>query len=701
MKRWLKIAGICLGALVILACTFLATWPFWLENYAKDKMLAVLGAKFENIEYGDFELTKDQVIVKDLFVSNPNAHFSLPSITVSFTPDFWEQTVTIHSVELEGGQAKGELEAFKKLRGSDEEPKKSSSRVDISSTSISVKEFDLDLEAKGFRALGTITTSSDTIKGPFELGLADGSIARDEEVLASAELITTVIDRDELFPLELELTGLKAELEDVAIKDVEGSVVIKDSSANGLKFDLLGKTDAGQRWLFDGEIDRSSRTARGHLAANHIKPSQLPFELPLDPTHGSITVDLDITKEGDEVAARGTSSVLDLHVFHKKLARDTVIVGGEFELDTKANLETRELELKRFTFQPRIGDRLSTAKVEAKGRVLWAKNPKAREFELELHMEAQPCQEVLEAIPPGFAPALEEFELGGETTLDFKTVVKMADPDATVLEGGLELKKCKLIKVPEAVASLEGSFMHLVRMKNGTVIERPLIKGHILYASWDRIPASVPAAVLSTEDGGFWSHSGFRSKEFYASLRRNVELGKFRRGASTLTMQMVKNVLLTHEKTISRKMQEIFLTWVIEKKLSKQRILEIYLNVVEFGPGIYGISDAADHYFGKQVDELTSLEAAFLATLLPRPVERHEMWCRGELTDKHDKYIHRVHRRMLAKNRITQEEFDRGEAEGITFSRFGWTSEASCIADGKRVSSGSHIQAALSGLLSG
>ena len=99
-------------------------------------------------------------------------------------------------------------------------------------------------------------------------------------------------------------------------------------------------------------------------------------------------------------------------------------------------------------------------------------------------------------------------------------------------------------------------------------------------------------------------------------------------------MQMVKNVLLTQEKTVSRKLQELFLTWVVEKQLGKQRIMEIYLNVVEFGPGIYGIGDAADHYFGKAPDELTSLEAAFMASLLPRPVKRHEMWCQHLLLPK-------------------------------------------------------------------
>jgi len=165
-------------------------------------------------------------------------------------------------------------------------------------------------------------------------------------------------------------------------------------------------------------------------------------------------------------------------------------------------------------------------------------------------------------------------------------------------------------------------------------------------------------------------------------------------------MQMVKNTLLTHEKTVSRKLQELFLTWAVEKVLSKQRILEIYLNIVEYGPGIYGISHAADHYFGKPASELSSLEAVFLATLLPRPVERHAMWCRNRLTPKHDSYIRKVHARMLRKSgHVTQEEFDQSEIDGIVFSRTGFSSEKECLADGARMKSGTHTQGALSGLL--
>jgi hypothetical protein len=354
--------------------------------------------------------------------------------------------------------------------------------------------------------------------------------------------------------------------------------------------------------------------------------------------------------------------------------------------------------LERTIISPLEGDAWS---IELSGRYLHAENPKARELELELEVPTTECQHLLTGAPRGLLPALEGFELSGATHAHLELIVKMSDPDATVLKGDVGLDSCKIKKVPQTVASLKGPFSHTVRMQDGRTMSRLLGRGALYYTPYDRMPKHLPAAVLSTEDGGFWGHDGFIGNQFEASLKRNIQLGTFRRGASTITMQMVKNVLLTQEKTVSRKVQELFLTWVVERQLSKQRIMEIYLNVVEFGPGIYGVGDAADHYFGKTPLELTSLESAFLATLLPRPVERHEMWCRGELTEKHAKYIHRVHRRMLNAHRITQVEFDAAEAAEFVFSRRGWPGEAACLADGRRVTGGTYTQGALSGLLFG
>jgi len=701
MKRWQRLAAATLAVLALLAGAFAYTWPYWLEDYAERKAMAVLTSKFEEVEHGGFELSNDQVIITELYLTNPDADIHVKELVVDYTPDFWNKKAVIHNIKLEGGEVQGELEELKKLKGSDDPKKKRSSRVDLSSTEVSVKELEVDVRARGLRAQGTVSTKA-PIKGPFPLHLSSSSLSREKNVLVSADQLETTLDPKELFPLEVSVDGLSTELDDINIKDVVGTVGIKDEAVTELDFDLRGKTDEGQTWSFDGSMDRSEDLAQGHLVAKGISPGQLPVaQLPIDPELGTLSVDLEINRDRDWVTARGSASVKEFHVSHPKLARDTVIVGGELELQAKANLATRELVVEELKARPRVGDHLSTVEFTSQARVLYTEDPDQREFELELHMDSNPCQEVLEAMPPDFLPALEEFELGGEATIDFRVLVKMHDHEATELEGGLELEKCTLKKVPEELENLKGPFIHLVKMKTGQIAQRPVLPDHPYYVPFSEMPSSVPGAVLSTEDGGFWKHKGWRRSAFLESLQRNVQLGTFRRGASTLTMQMVKNVLLTHEKTVSRKVQEIFLTWAVEKMLSKERILEIYLNVVEFGPGIYGVGHAADHYYGKRVDQLNSLEAAFLATLLPRPLERHAMWCRGEMTSKHAKYVDKVHRRMLAKGRITQEDFDQAEFEGVVFSRAAWSGVKSCLAEGESMKKGTHTQGAVSGLLYG
>lgn len=700
MMRAFKLVGFSLCLLIgILALT----WPRWLEGYAEDKMMAMLTSKFDEVEHGSFELTRTQVIVKDLTLSSKDAELFIPHLTVNFTPDWGAQTVNIHSVLVEGGNSSGTLEGFKRLRGSSGE-RKHPSRINLSGTFLDVKELEvtrLELDARGYTARGTLSFSSSSIQGPFEVRIATSSVVQNEDVLVSVEIIETTVDRDALWPLVLSVEGLATTVNGLSIQDVEGSLTVKDPKAEILAATLQGRTDKGQSWSFDGTVDRLKDTASGHLVAEGVLPSQLPIaDLPLDPDHGSISVDLEFEKKQHQITVQGTVAVRDLRVFHKRLARDTVILGGDLELTAKADLSTKELVLESLTVQPWVGDGLSAIQLKARGRVLYIEEPSEREYELELIMEPHPCMEVLTAIPSGLLPDLQGFELGGDTTLDFKMVVKMADPDATVLEGGLETRKCKLQKVPPVISGLSRSFMHIVRMKNGQVIERPLMRGHAFYVPFGDLPGYVPAAVLATEDGSFWRHKGYRASAFRDSLRRNVELGTIRRGASTLTMQMVKNTLLTHERTLSRKLEELILTWVVEKKLSKERILEIYLNIVEFGPGIYGVAHAADHYFGKSATELSSLEAVFLATLLPRPIERHGMWCRGTLTPKHDKYIRRVHSRMLQKSKhMTQEEFDQSELDGVVFSRAGWSGEKACLAEGARMKSGKYLQGAQSGLV--
>ena len=117
------------------------------------------------------------------------------------------------------------------------------------------------------------------------------------------------------------------------------------------------------------------------------------------------------------------------------------------------------------------------------------------------------------------------------------------------------------------------------------------------WVSRDAISKHMETAVLICEDGAFLRHHGFDEEAIRNSIRENVKAGHFVRGASTISMQLAKNLYLSQDKTLSRKLQEAVLTMLLEQELTKDQIMELYLNVIEFGPGIYGIGPAAAYYF--------------------------------------------------------------------------------------------------------
>lgn len=140
--------------------------------------------------------------------------------------------------------------------------------------------------------------------------------------------------------------------------------------------------------------------------------------------------------------------------------------------------------------------------------------------------------------------------------------------------------------------------------------------------NWKTLPQisdHLKRAILVSEDDAFFQHEGVDFNELKASWELNQKKQKTLRGGSTISMQLVKNLNFSKAKNPLRKMNEILLTLDLEKRLSKDRILEIYLNVVEFGPGIYGAENAARYYFQKSADRISAPEAAYLAAILPNP----------------------------------------------------------------------------------
>lgn len=139
------------------------------------------------------------------------------------------------------------------------------------------------------------------------------------------------------------------------------------------------------------------------------------------------------------------------------------------------------------------------------------------------------------------------------------------------------------------------------------------------WVPYTRISDQMKLAVLSAEDINFFGHHGFALAEIEDAVREAVEEKEFPRGASTITQQLARNLWLSPSRNPVRKLSEAVLTWQLERTLSKKRILEIYLNVAEFGPGVYGAEAAAQFYFGKSAADLDEPEAAQLAAGLSRP----------------------------------------------------------------------------------
>ncbi len=165
------------------------------------------------------------------------------------------------------------------------------------------------------------------------------------------------------------------------------------------------------------------------------------------------------------------------------------------------------------------------------------------------------------------------------------------------------------------------------------------------WVSFERIPKLLKDTIRISEDAGFYQHPGVDFTELKAALKKNWQKGKYVRGASTITQQLAKNLYLSSDKTITRKIKELLIARRLEKHLKKNRIFQLYLNVIEFGPGIFGVEAAAQHYFHKDVSHLNLKESVRLTAVIPRPLKENPIqnsrwlkWKAGWILDTLLKY---------------------------------------------------------------
>lgn len=352
----------------------------------------------------------------------------------------------------------------------------------------------------------------------------------------------------------------------------------------------------------------------------------------------------------------------------------------------------------RFHFRPRVRD--------------WSmvRSPHASALDIAFEIPDQPAQDLLTAVPQALRPDLDGVRLGGRfgqtlifridllesesdrsrpririhapTTHDFRdrslvleAIPQQLDPRRLVhgfdfVFRGPEDRIQRRMSVPPFHSVLEPPDRDRVvdawdSPERSRRMSRTEAEG---WAPLDEISYWLIAMQLHREDGRFFENTGVN----WYQVRRVVEEAwnretGFRRGASTITMQLVKNLLLSHDRTAERKVQELFLTYWVTRTVPKERILELYLNLIEWGPGVNGIVEAADHYFGKTPDDLTLAEATWLSAITPAPMRRGAQRDRGQVPDWFWRQCQQLMRSLERRRMITERELQHGLAQRPRF----------------------------------
>ncbi len=320
-----------------------------------------------------------------------------------------------------------------------------------------------------------------------------------------------------------------------------------------------------------------------------------------------------IKNSPDLYTLKGKAGVKGLTVYDDRIATEKVILNRGF-INYNINIGKNFIELNNNT----------TVYFNKLKLNPYIKAEKNKDWHIIASLDKKdfPANDFFESIPKGFFRHIEGLEADGTLTYHFFLDVDMTNVERLKFESTLNSRNFRILKYGNTDLRLMNEPFKLTIYEK----ERP-VRTFILgsenpdFRTYGQISRYLPYAIMHGEDAGFFSHKGFLQDAFRRSLVQNIQENRFARGGSTLSMQVVKNVFLSRNKTIARKLEEIMIVWLIEtnKLTSKRRMFEVYMNVIEWGPNVYGITEAARFYFNKEPSTLSLTECVFLAYILPAP----------------------------------------------------------------------------------
>ncbi|NOU18905.1 MAG: transglycosylase domain-containing protein [Bacteroidales bacterium] len=271
-------------------------------------------------------------------------------------------------------------------------------------------------------------------------------------------------------------------------------------------------------------------------------------------------------------------------------------------------------------------------------------------------------QQLFDALPDGLFTNLKGIKTNGtiDYSLDFK--VRLDNPDSVYLNPKLITRSFGLVQYGyRNFSALNDTFSHDVYDEGQYIRTIRIDPSNKNFKRLDEISPFIINAVVTLEDGGFFTNQGFDLDAFKYAISENIKQKRYARGGSTITMQLVKNLYLNKSKNLFRKAEEYLIVWLIENQaiVPKERLLEIYLNIIEWGPNIYGVSEACQYYFSKSPKDVTLDEALYLASIVPRPKKFKYLFEKdGNLKSFMEDDFKFVSNKMLSRGMISEDQFN-------------------------------------------
>ena len=420
-----------------------------------------------------------------------------------------------------------------------------------------------------------------------------------------------------LVPTDMDVENLTFKLDDNGKKatiDINKLVLINKELQTSIH--VITNTFE-QRWKIKGYADPRNKKADiriFNIDTGAIKVPYFDERYGLISSFDSIRLNIEnIDKKSGELHIDGFASITNLKINHPKIARNDVVIknarfdyrfllGDDFiSIDSSSTAQLNKIKFHPYIAYETVQDTI---------------------YKLKVMLPKMKAQDFISSLPDGLFTNFQGMEAEG--TFDYKLDFKYNKnkPNELVFDSNLKKENLKITKYGAAnLNKLNGEFVYRAIIKD--VFQRPILVGNANpnYTPLEQISPYLRKSVLTTEDPSFFSHRGFINEAFKQSIIKNIKTKKFSRGASTISMQLVKNVFLTREKTLSRKLEEILLVYILENNriVSKERMLEVYFNVIEWGPNVYGIGEASHFYFQKKPSELDLNECLYLARIIPSP----------------------------------------------------------------------------------